>query len=244
MIVALHGFTGRPESWDRTQVLAHARFSTPALLGHGAPAPGVTDFDGEVDRLALGFRGASDLLGYSLGARLALGIAVRHPHLVRSLTLVGVNPGLEDEPSAQARREADELLARSVERDGIAAFVERWERLPLFATQRALPERLRADRREKRLAHDPAGLARALRVLGLGVMPSRWEALSHLPMPVTLVVGGEDSKFQGLAQRFRDRRPATRVEVVPGVGHDVTLEAPEVVARILRTGDASREARP
>lgn len=242
MIVALHGFTGRPESWDCTQVLAGARFATPTILGHGAEAPGVTDFDGEVDRLALGFRGASDVLGYSLGARLALGIAVRRPELVRSLTLVGVNPGLEDEPSAQARREADELLARSVERDGLAPFVDRWERLPLFATQRSLPEDVRADRREKRLAHDPKGLARALRVLGLGVMPSRWESLSLLQMPITLVVGGEDTKFRGIAQRFRDRRPSTRVEVVPGVGHDVTLEAPEVLARILGGDGASRGA--
>lgn len=243
MIVALHGFTGCPQSWARTQTAAQLPFITPELLGHGAEAPGVTTFDGEVERLARQLREPADLLGYSLGSRLALGVAVLHPHLVRTLTLIGVNPGLEDDTSAQARREADELLARGVERHGIAPFVDRWERLPLFATQRQLPESVRADRRQQRLAHDPAGLARALRVLGLGSMPSRWDAIGQLHMPVTLVVGAEDSKFQGIARRFRDRRPATRVEIVPNAGHDVTLEAPEVLARILNADGVGAEAR-
>ena len=119
MIVALHGFTGCPESWRRTKATAGVPFATPRLLGHGAAARGVTTFDGEVERLARGLREPVDLLGYSLGARLALGIAVLDPGRIRSLTLVGVNPGLEDAASAQARREADELLARAAERDGI-----------------------------------------------------------------------------------------------------------------------------
>jgi len=243
MIVALHGFTGCPESWAHTESAARHSFVTPHLLGHGAEAPGVTTFDGEVDRLARGLREPVDLVGYSLGARLALGVAVRHPSLVRSLVLVGVNPGLEDEPSAQARREADELLARAVERDGIEAFVDRWERLPLFASQRRLPDNIRAARRAQRLAHDPSGLARALRVLGLGSMPSRWDVLGQLRMPITLVVGAEDAKFQDIAERFRDRRPATRIVVAPDAGHDVTLEAPELLAQVLDTG-AGQEARP
>lgn len=244
MIVALHGFTGCPESWRRTRAVAQVPFATPRILGHGAAAPGVESFDGEVDRLARGLREPTDLVGYSLGARLALGIAVRHPERVRRLTLVGVNPGLEDNASAMARREADELLARTLETDGIEAFVDRWERVPLFATQHMLPEMLRAERRRQRLAHDPEGLARALRVLGLGSMPSRWEAIARLPMPVTLVVGAEDAKYRGIAERIRDRRPRTRVAIVPDAGHDVTLEAPVALARLLVESDGTPEARP
>jgi len=244
MIVALHGFTGCPESWRRTRSVAKVPFATPRILGHGAAAPGVETFDGEVDRLARGLREPTDLVGYSLGARLALGIAVRHPEQVRTLTLVGVNPGLEDGASAKARREADELLARALETDGIEAFVDRWERVPLFASQRMLPEMLRAERRRQRLAHDPEGLARALRVLGLGSMPSQWEAIGRLPMAVTLVVGAEDAKYRTIAERIRDRRPTTRVVVVPDAGHDVTLEAPAALARILVHSDGAPEARP
>lgn len=244
MIVALHGFTGCPGSWDGTRSAAGAPFTTPEILGHGAPAPGVETFDGEVDRLARGLRGPVDLLGYSLGARLALGIAVRRPELVRSLTLVGVNPGLADPAAVTARQEADELLARTLEAEGIEAFVDRWERVPLFATQRRLPASVRGERRRQRLAHDPAELARALRTLGLGQMPSRWAAVPRLPMPVTLVVGGEDGKFLSIAERFRDRRPSTRLAVVPDVGHDVTLEAPQALARILGDGLQALEVRP
>lgn len=243
MIAALHGFTGGVESWRATSEEARVVFTTPAILGHGASAPEVTSFTGEVDRLARVLRGRVDLLGYSLGARLALGLAIRHPERVRTLTLVGVNPGLDDADAARARREADEVLARALERDGLEAFVDRWERLPLFASQRALPAALQAARRRQRLAHDPAGLARALRVLGLGSMPSWWDALPALPMPITLVVGGDDLKFRGIAERFRDRRPSTRLKVVPGVGHDVTLEAPAALARLL-VGSSGAEARP
>ncbi len=244
MIVALHGFTGCPESWRRTRSVARVPFATPRILGHGAAAPGVDTFDGEVDRLARGLRRPADLVGYSLGARLALGIAVRHPAQIRSLTVVGVNPGFEDPASAMARRDADELLARALETDGIEAFVDRWERVPLFASQRMLPQALRAERRRQRLAHDPNGLARALRVLGLGSMPSRWDAIGHLKMPVTVVVGAEDTKYRAIAERIRDRRPGTRIAIVPDAGHDVTLEAPDHLARILTESASSLEARP
>ena len=233
MIVALHGFTGGAESWAAVESACGVPFATPALLGHGAEAPSVETFDEEVDRLAGVIDGPVHLVGYSLGARLALGIALRHPGRVRALSLVGVNPGLEHDDDAQARREADQALAARLERDGLEAFVDFWEALPLFETQRVLPPAVRAAHRERRLGNSSSGLARALRVLGLGAMPPRWNDLPTLSMPVTLVVGELDAKFRALALRALRRIPTCRLEVVRGIGHDVLVEAPVALAKIL-----------
>ena len=51
-----------------------------------------------------------------------------------------------------------------------------------------------------RLRNTPAGLARALRGLGTGALPSLWDRLGELPMPVTLVVGERDEKFRAIAR--------------------------------------------
>ena len=237
MIVALHGFTGTPASWDAVSLaLPGDRLICPRLLGHGAPAEGVLDFDGEVDRIAAELPDAPvHLAGYSMGARLALSLAVRHRSKVQRLTLIGVHPGLEDEGAAAERRQADEGLARDLEVEGVAPFIDRWEALPLFASQRDLPEQVRRQHRARRCTHDARGLARALRVLGLGSMAPRGAGLDALPLPVELLVGERDDKFLRLARRICERRPSTLLTVVPGAGHDLTLEAPREVASRLRS---------
>ncbi len=240
MIVALHGFTGAPASWDAVRARSEGRWSCPRVLGHGAEAEGVESFDDEVDRLAMTMPDGATLVGYSLGARLALGIAVRQPARVGRLVLIGGHPGLEDGAEAATRRADDEARARALETEGLEPFVNRWEALPLFGTQRRLPEAVQAAHRARRLSHDPHQLARSLRVLGLGGMPSRWLDLSALPMPVDLLVGGEDPKFRALAERFVAVRPGTTLRVVPGAGHDLTLEAPGAVASALAPSSPSR----
>lgn len=169
------------------------------------------------------------LVGYSLGARLALGLLVRHPSRFARATLVSCNPGI-DPAERPARIESDERLACLLETEGIAAFVEHWASQPLFASQARLPEEIVATHRARRLAHAPAGLALALRHLGLGRMPDLRPALDRITVPVALVVGAEDHKFRALAERMAARLRRARVITVDGAGHDPTLERPDAVA--------------
>ncbi len=238
--ILLHGFTGQPASWDAVVrcLPPSTRVLRPALLGHDPRVRSeARTFDDEVDRLARGIEreGAqgAHLAGYSLGGRVALGLLARHGALFGSATLIGVHPGLPDEAERTERTARDEAWARLLEERGIDAFVDAWEAQPLFATQRGLPAEVREARRSVRRHHDPHGLARALRVLGLGVMPDRRTALAGLSMPVTLVAGERDTRFRTLADAMARLMPRGRVQVVPGAGHDVTLEAPAAVAAIV-----------
>ncbi|MEM9596909.1 MAG: alpha/beta fold hydrolase [Acidobacteriota bacterium] len=241
-LLLLHGFTGDGGSWNgvRERLGPALDVCAPDLPGHGGaleagdPADLPPSFEAMVDLLAehLGADGAA-MAGYSLGARLALGLAVRHPDRVRSLVLVGVRPGLDPEQRA-GRAGADDALARRLETEGLEAFIDRWEHLPLFATQRRLPAVHQEDQRRRRLAKDPGGLAWALRVLSPGRMPDLRPALGGLPMPVQLLVGEEDRTFLGLARAMERALPRAEVTAVPGCGHNLLLEAPGAVASACR----------
>src|SRR5690606_30531101 len=132
------------------------------------------------------------------------------------LVLESASPGLAGEDERAARREADEELARGLERHGIRPFVERWEALPLFATQARLDAGTLERQRRQRLAHDPDALAAALRGLGTGSLPSLWHEIERVRMPTLLLVGERDARYRELAERMAHKLPAARVRVVPG----------------------------
>lgn len=170
--------------------------------------------------------GAGPVVGYSMGARIALHYAMRYPERVTRLVLESGSPGLATAEERAERRAADEALAHRLERDGIEAFVDAWERLSLFDSRAALPEAERARVRALRLANDPSSLAAALRGLGTGALPSLWDRLPTLRIPTLLVVGALDRKFVAIAERMVVSLPRADLIVVPAAGHTVHLERP------------------
>jgi len=243
-LLLLHGFTGSAGTW-RPHLPALARWRrcvAPDLLGHGrseAPADparyrleaAVADLAALLDRLGIE---QVDVLGYSMGGRLALALATEHPGRVGALILESSSPGIDD-PERRARRRAeDEALAALLEREGIGPFVDRWESLPLFASQARLPPGVRAALREQRLAQRPQGLAGSLRGMGQGVQPPLWDRLGRLQLPVLLVAGELDPGYVELARAMAARLPDAELRVVAGAGHAVHLEAPgEFTARVV-----------
>jgi 2-succinyl-6-hydroxy-2,4-cyclohexadiene-1-carboxylate synthase len=240
-VVLLHGFLGAPTGWDDllSSWAPTGPCVRPWLLGHGLERDPrearVATFDDEVARQGSHLHAHAEpawLIGYSLGARLALGLAATYPARVARLILVSGRDGLADQPAeALARAREDDALADRLEREGLEAFVERWAQRPLFASQERVAAPRRAAHRARRLAHEPRRLAHALRVLSPGRMP-RYAARAR-GVPTTLVVGAEDEKFRDLAQALAAELGAD-VVVVPAAGHDVVLEAPEALAALLR----------
>lgn len=239
-LLLLHGYSGDPGSWDAVveRLPAGATVLRPALFGHHPRLLEATGgFFGEVDRIAAWLRAEGrsglHLAGYSLGARIGLGLLVRHGDLFARATLIGLNPGLGDEGARRERCLADERWATLIEREGVARFVLEWLAQPLFASQERLPWELRAVARARRLRHGPAGLAAAMRALGLGGMPDLAPSLPAIRIPVRLLAGAEDPKFVALATRLAAALPHARAQVIPGAGHDLTLERPDAVAAAL-----------
>ena len=236
-LVLLHGFTGRAANWRPLlpRLAEQWRVIALDLPGHGDSAAPAT-----IARYKMRFV-AADLvelltrraaapahwLGYSMGGRLALYMAMRHPEVARSLTLVSATAGLATAAERQARRAADEALAARIERDGITAFVAEWERQPLFAGLARLAAENRAALHDQRLANSPLGLANSLRGMGTGAQPPLWSRLAAVAAPALLIAGEWDTKFVTLNEKLAAAIPGARLRLIADAGHTVHLEQPE-----------------
>ena len=232
-LVLLHGFTQTGRSWAPVTERLTERYKpfAPDLPGHGdATHRRPVSFDAISAYLRALHQPTFALAGYSMGGRLALHFALRHPERVERLVLIGASPGIADPAEREQRRQADEQLAARIEQTDIASFAREWGSQPLFASMpRGIRELVHADR----IRNEPAGLAAALRGIGTGVMAPLWDGLGHLTVPVVLVAGEEDAKFRAIAERMAEAIPTAEVHAVPGAGHAAHLERPDLVAELL-----------
>lgn len=241
-VLFLHGFASAPEAWEPLAgALRHGgALAASELPGHGLPPRPLPEggFDAAVRALSRDVAPGAFVVGYSLGARLALGLAAAHPERVRGVVAIGAHLGLESTALRVERQAWERELASVIEHAGLPAFVERWQALPLFETQRArrsepeIAARLAAQR-EQRLRHDPASLSRALVALGTGGMPLLVPRLRRTRTPILLLAGEHDARFVQQLQRGAELGPHVATQIVSGAGHHVALEAPERLASIL-----------
>lgn len=229
-VVLLHGFTQTGLSWTRvTDALGpDLDLVAPDAPGHGRSTTERLDLPGYATRLAFALP-RSVYVGYSMGGRTALHVALQHPDRVNGLVLIGATPGIEDTEERLARRTADDALARHVVDTPLDDFLVEWLSQNLFST---LPRE--AWNLEDRRRNDPEGLAASLRRAGTGTQESLWPRLSEIACPVVVVTGELDTKFTAIARRMISSFdvPAEHV-VVPGCGHAVHLERPTTVAAIV-----------
>ncbi len=229
-MVLLHGFTQTHVSWRSVveQLGAAVEVVAPDLPGHGTAGAVRADLAGAAARVAEA-TGPATYVGYSMGGRVALRLALDRPDLVERLVLVGATAGIDDPAERAARREADEALARRIEAEGVDAFLDRWLAQPLFAGLTPAPDDLAARR-----ANPPAGLAASLRLCGTGTMdPPWWDDLHRVAAPTTVVAGEHDAKFRALGARLATAVPTAELVVVPGAGHACHLQAPDAVAALV-----------
>lgn len=242
-IVLLHGFTWNGASWAEVAERLSDRFYcvAPDLPGHGdtwSPEPvSEWSFTRVVDSLeeALHEVGLTraHMVGYSMGGRIALQLALRPVFELDGLVLIGTSTGLATVEERKARVQADAELADRLATEGMEAFLERWMALPLFESLRRLdPERL-AHLNAGRADQDPIELAAALVTMGTGGQPYLLEALEGLDTPSLLVVGEHDAKFRALNDEMLARLPQGRLEVLPGCGHSVPFERPEELSALI-----------
>jgi 2-succinyl-6-hydroxy-2,4-cyclohexadiene-1-carboxylate synthase len=231
-VVLLHGFSGTHRAWDGViECLSPARYLPLALdlPGHGEYADHAArpiTFAGCVDHVLAHAPERFALCGYSLGGRVALHVALAAPERVSRLVLVSSTAGIEDDAGRAERSAADHRLADDLERIPFEDFIERWRAQPLFADE---PPEVDALAREDQRRNRPDALAAVLRGIGTGEMAPLWDRLPELTMPVTVIVGARDAKFQALGRRMVDLLPDASLIVVPG-GHGLVLENPAAVA--------------
>jgi 2-succinyl-6-hydroxy-2,4-cyclohexadiene-1-carboxylate synthase len=235
-LLLLHGFTGRGSSWgDHATALAHDhRIVAVDLPGHGRSGtpddPRRASVERSADDLATILRRLSaspaHVLGYSLGARIALRLAVAHPDSVRRLVLESPSPGIADPVARTERATADESRAARLEDSGIEAFVAEWEAEPVFASHAAMPTARRARLHASRLRNDPAGLATSLRGAGQGAMEPLNDTLHRIVAPTLVIAGVLDQAGRDRATDIAARIPRANLAIIENAGHTPHLESP------------------
>ncbi|MDA8295762.1 MAG: alpha/beta fold hydrolase [Actinomycetota bacterium] len=233
-LVLVHGFTQSARSWRRVEPHLPAGYRRVAidLPGHGGSSEVAVAHLDEAARLVGERGGRATYVGYSLGGRTCLRLALTSPALVQRLVLVGATAGLGDDAERARRRAADEALASELEAGGdagVEGFLERWLAGPLFAhlspEQADLPAR-----RDNRAA----GLAASLRTCGTGTQPPSWEVLGQLAMPVLVVAGERDERFAALGRAMVEAiGDNARLALIQGAGHAACFEAPERFGALL-----------
>lgn len=239
----LHGFTGSLENWSFLSERLSRNYQVILIdiIGHGHTDSPIAPERYQIEKVADDIYAILDrlhlqscsLVGYSMGGRVALTFAIRYPEKVNKLLLESSSPGLATEKERFLRRQQDEELANFILTEGIEAFVNKWENIALFASQKQLPENIRQQIRQLRLRNNPLGLANSLKGMGTGVQPSWWEHLSTLHLPALLVVGELDKKFCEIASKMAQKMPKAHIETVAQAGHTVHLEQPEKFGKIM-----------
>lgn len=236
-IVFLHGFTGSATGWGvfgerlrerlttvAVDIAGHGRSDKPQELDHYRMPRVVADIVTAVTMA--GFERCA-WLGYSMGGRTALHVATAFPGAVERLMLIGASAGIADAEGRAARVADAERLAQRILDECLTAFVDYWESIPLFASQRNLPEETRAAIRTGRLGCNPTGLANSLRGMGTGAQEPLHERLSELAMPVLAMAGELDTRYTELAHELAAAISCGRSAIAPNAGHAAHLENPE-----------------
>lgn len=232
-LVLAHGFTQNRQCWAGFADALAERYELVLvdLPGHGLSGHDDVDLWEAAD-LLVDIGGRATYVGYSMGGRIGLHAALRHPDSVERLAVIGATAGIDTEAERAARRDADDALAVRLLDIGLRAFLDRWLANPLFA---GLPAE--AACRPQRESNRPEGLAASLRACGTGTQEPLWAELAGLRQPLLAIAGSDDHKFTELGQRLvaaagtATGSPAL-FHRVPG-SHAVHLEAPRAVARAI-----------
>jgi len=230
-IIALHGFTGCGADFEPFAQQCIGTWHCPDLPGHGAansqscsPQSTVRSIQHAVDCLAQAE--PKILVAYSMGARAALQHAIQSPTIWDALILFSPNPGIENEPEREQRRQADEALAQRMEAEGLVPFLEYWRSTPLIQSQQNIPTEWLQTMQSNRLRQSTQGLAQSLRQFGQGNCPNLWPKLDVLQIPLLCITGESDTKYSKISERIaRELMNATHI-TIPEAGHMPHLEKP------------------
>lgn len=222
----VHGFTQTGKSWTTAAQAIGDSINTFVDAPNHGESQGISltlqETGDELADIAFG----KILVGYSMGARMALHAAIQHPYAMTGLILVSGTPGIEDDAEREARVQADEELASRIEMIGTSAFIQEWIRQPLFAKSKFSDEEI-----QDRCKNTATSLATSLRTCGTGQQESLWSQLQEIKIPVLLICGTRDEKFVEIAKRMNQMISGSTMRIIDKAGHNAHLDQPEDFAQ-------------
>ena len=231
-ILALHGFTGSGLDFNPIikNLNSNIHWITPNLPGHG-PHPKISpnspySFNNTIDDLYSLTRNYPQitLLGYSMGARIALLYALKYISQISSLILISPNPGITDINERKQRKQWDDSTADSILNQPLEQFIHHWQNNPLIETQKSIPKEISNSLLENKRLSNPQGLSLSMRFLGTGSMPSQWDSLHQITCPTFLITGEKDTRYEAIAHSMKEKIPHASNYSIPDAGHAPHLE--------------------
>lgn len=212
MITYIHGFLGSPNDWKLlSSLLSIPHAALPIEDLHTLSEPSI-------------------LVGYSMGGRLALDLAVRSPHLIQKLIILSAHPGIERDEERHTRLQRDQQWAQMIDAQGLPAFLQAWYEQPLFRSFKespAFPDIFR-----ERLKQDPEKVKALLLKYSPGIMPSHWSAIEKFSFPTLFLFGDRDIRYQLVRDKLLKRGISTKL--IPNSGHAIHLENPVACAEKIK----------
>ncbi|QQZ10535.1 2-succinyl-6-hydroxy-2,4-cyclohexadiene-1-carboxylate synthase [Heyndrickxia vini] len=233
-VIMLHGFTGDMTSWDgiNPYLKEKNQLILIDILGHGKTEIPINIDRFHIEKVAKDIRdillhlkiNKTNILGYSMGGRLALTFTFLYPKMVNKLILESASPGIETEEGRKLRRENDEKLANKIMDEGVESFVHFWTNIPLFNSQKRLDHSIQEKVKQQRLQNAPIGLANSLKGMGTGKMPSLWDRLHQLDIPVLILSGSLDEKYCDIGKKMKSNLPHVMHYIFEDIGHAIHVE--------------------
>ena len=241
-ILFLHGFMGCADDW---RIIFDNLSDSFYCIAIDLPGHGKTEVIGDdkayrMEQVAEGLVHQlaslgiiqSHLVGYSMGGRLAVYLAVHYPHLWKRVIFESTSPGLKTEAERKTRQKQDNAIAERLMQVPLSHFVDEWYRQPIFSRMLQYPDRF-VQLKQSRLKNDISGLVKSLQQMGTGSQPSLWEHLSRITAPTLLIVGSEDTKFRAIANEMNIGLQMGKIKEVPYAGHVVHWEQPKLFATLV-----------
>ena len=228
----LHGFMGSAQDWQKMMQHFADRYFCIAL---DAPGHGKTDFQANEQYFSVpGFAEqiisllhsqklrSVILMGYSMGGRVAFYLSQYFPQYFKTAIFESVSPGLQTERERSQRIDSDAKLAHRILSEDFSEFLQQWYEQPIFGDLKnhpRFPQLL-----QRRLQNSREGLADSLKFMGTGAQPSLWETIKLNKLPLLLLTGEFDVKFQTVAQEIIADCPSSLHKIIPGAAHNCHFE--------------------
>jgi 2-succinyl-6-hydroxy-2,4-cyclohexadiene-1-carboxylate synthase len=230
-IVLVHGFTQTRNCWGPVAADLEADHTVVRVdaPGHGMSGEVLADLRGG-GRMIADQGGRATYVGYSMGGRYLLHLALANPELVDGLVLLGATAGIDDPAERAARAEGDQATAERIRDMGLLEFLRWWVAAPMFDGVPAERQFL-----SERMENTVEGLEHSVLRSGTGSQDPSWGELHRFEMPVLVMAGALDTKYADLGRRMVEAiGDNATLALVPDAGHAAHLERPEAFLGVLR----------
>lgn len=215
-LIGLHGFLGTSKDFEGiTSLKNFEKIWTPNLFleDRHLLQKGFNDFcDQALSQLQnQRFIKNNVLVGYSLGGRLALHLALKAPKLFKRVILLSTHPGIFSKDEILQRRSWENHWYHKMSQESFKKWTSEWLSQPLF--QRDPPRDLKEQDFDLQTLRDGMTLFSNTR------HEFDWDSLIHSPSGLTWVHGELDLKFGKIHQKIKSERPQDWLISIPDRGH-------------------------